>query len=85
MSFIDKEIKMNCTVTIYMVLDALLYGSFSRDDIKDFIIELDRRVEDLDFSIDLIITLIKEVSPDCEISDFNKIRNAIKNIIKEGR
>lgn len=83
MSFEDKELNIYTKVTVSELADEIVAMGDDKD-ILMFILEIDKRVSDHDFSMDLLISLIKNI--EIENGDRIKIRNALmKSQVKEGK
>jgi hypothetical protein len=84
MSFRDKELDINQKITIGDIIDNVC--EMSNIDVFKFIVEIDERIEEHDFTMDLIIHLIKSMSVVFKSGDLIKIRSALTSVkINEGK
>jgi hypothetical protein len=85
MGFEDKEIEIITKVSIGDLIDNIVEMK-SEQDILIFMLKIDNQLEDHDFSMDLIISLIENMSGEFKKGDTIKIRNAVMTAqVKEGK
>jgi len=85
MAFEDKELEIVTKVSISNLIDEIV-AMKSDQDILTFMLKIDELLEDHDFSMYLIISLITNMSGEFKNGDRIKIRNALtEHNVKEGK
>lgn len=84
MAFEDKRIEITSEISIEDLIDNIV--EMDDSGVLGLIIAIDKRVSDNIFSMDLIISLINNMSGEFKNGDLIKIRSALTNAnIKEGK
>jgi hypothetical protein len=84
MVFEDKELEISIRISNGNLIDSIL--ELDDSEILEFVIKMDEQLSDHKFTMDLIISLIKNMSDEFKNGDLIKIRSALTDSkLKEGK